>query len=174
MLVGSMVCYEPYIGCNSSVLKYGHILRIDESSCTVLDREGVEIEVNDLSCVFEVDKFPLRCKRYLDSIVYENGEIYSTVSGKKRQVFRSRGKSTWCCKFANNVHNGAVTSSSHSIGRVLYYLFVEEFDIKNPELQVRHKNGDQSDFSLDNLELMSRDILVRQNASKGAEARRNK
>jgi len=85
--------------------------------------------------------------------IYENGDVQNAKSGRF---------------ITKRIHNGRVEFQIETpegrknfiLSRVLYWLFVENFDMSNKNLCVSYKDNDKMNTSIDNLYLADRKDLI--------------
>ena len=145
--LGDKVCHEPYLGSNDSVNVYGYVRCIEDNGILIVDREDKEHFIEDKSTVFKVENFPPRCKMFVSSLVYEDGRCFNIKTMRPRYMRgeKSRGY------FTNFSDSGDV----HTLSRVFYKLFIEDFDINDRRIVVGFKDGNFKNLELSNLVKMT-------------------
>ena len=173
MTLGDKVCYESYLGCGDQDMVYGHITKIYGDSFIITDIDGVEHTVYDKSRIFKVEKFPYRCKKFLDIYIYEDGTVLNS-NGTRRYVRGEKSRGLYC-KFdkINKSYSGINPSSfkklnkSHTVARLVYKLFIDEdFDLDNQEYCITFKDGNFENTHWSNLEKVTRAELNRRIVAK--------
>ena len=158
MTLGDKVCYESYLGCGDQDMVYGHITKIYGDSFIITDIDGVEHTVYDKSRIFKVEKFPYRCKKFLDAYIYEDGTVLN--SNGTRKYVRGENHRGLFCKFDK-------INKSYTVARLVYKLFIDEdFDLDNQEYCITFKDGNFENTHWSNLEKVTRSELNRRIAAK--------
>ena len=136
----------------------GYITKICGDSFIITDIDGVEHTVYDKSRIFKVEKFPYRCKKFLDAYIYEDGTVLNS-NGTRRYV-RGENHRGLFCKFDK-------INKSYTVARLVYKLFVDEdFDLDNQEYCITFKDGNFENTHWSNLEKVTRSELNRRIAAK--------
>jgi hypothetical protein len=148
--IGDKVCHEPYLGANDTVNIFGYVRCIADNGILIVDREDKEHFIEDKSTVFKIENFPPRCKIFKDTLVYEDGRCFSLSTMKPRHIRgeKSRGYFT---NFSNSKPDNAV----HTLSRVMYKLFIEDFDLSDKRVIVGFKDGNFKNLELSNLVKMT-------------------
>lgn len=95
----------------------------------------------------------LKSKQFYQYTMYENGIIQNTKTGKIINIREHNGHYETMLTIEGKRKN-------FIIARLLYWLFIEQFDINNKNLCVSFKDNNKLNIDLDNLYLIERKDLI--------------
>ena len=96
----------------------------------------------------------MKSKQFYNYNIYEDGTIENATTGRSIKYYNHHGK------YETRLTIEKCTRKSFIMARLLYWLFIEQFDIDNKNLCVSYKDGNALNISLDNLYLVPRKDLI--------------
>ncbi|HDK7195004.1 TPA: hypothetical protein PTV74_003311 [Clostridium botulinum] len=96
----------------------------------------------------------MNSKNFYSYIIYEDGTIKNSKTGRNIKYREHKGH------YETRLTIKQGERKSFTMSRLLYWLFIEQFDYNNKNLCVSYKDGNKLNISLNNLYLTERKNLI--------------